>query len=182
MHATLTFLIRECAFITIESYWNVSILQFFLWFPHTVCLKEMIDEADRDGDGEVNQEEFLRIMKKTCLYWRKKEPLVVLLVMLLIQYIYFCPKILIIVLCHTFSFKTSFCWKSFSIWAQCLIRCQFIYCSFTWKSLVFAKNTKRKPSFRNAAYFYQYTDKNIQVYSQCLYQRSDKHFTFQCFY
>lgn len=31
-------------------------------------LQEMIDEADRDGDGEVNQEEFLRIMKKTCLY------------------------------------------------------------------------------------------------------------------
>ncbi|XP_055925122.1 uncharacterized protein LOC129957033 [Argiope bruennichi] len=31
-------------------------------------LREMIQEADRDGDGEVNQEEFLRIMKKTCLY------------------------------------------------------------------------------------------------------------------
>ncbi|XP_034453420.1 caltractin [Hippoglossus hippoglossus] len=31
-------------------------------------LREMIDEADRDGDGEVNQQEFLRIMKKTCLY------------------------------------------------------------------------------------------------------------------
>ncbi|GFT50130.1 centrin-1 [Nephila pilipes] len=31
-------------------------------------LREMITEADRDGDGEVNQEEFLRIMKKTCLY------------------------------------------------------------------------------------------------------------------
>ena len=30
--------------------------------------QEMIDEADRDGDGEVNQEEFLRIMKKTSLY------------------------------------------------------------------------------------------------------------------
>lgn len=29
----------------------------------------MIDEADRDGDGEVNQQEFLRIMKKTSLYW-----------------------------------------------------------------------------------------------------------------
>merc|ERR1712187_630814 len=26
-------------------------------------LQEMIDEADRDGDGEVNEEEFLRIMK-----------------------------------------------------------------------------------------------------------------------
>ena len=30
--------------------------------------KEMIDEADRDGDGEVSQDEFLRIMKKTSLY------------------------------------------------------------------------------------------------------------------
>merc|ERR1712014_571395 len=30
-------------------------------------LQEMIDEADRDGDGEVNEEEFLRIMKRlTC--------------------------------------------------------------------------------------------------------------------
>lgn len=31
-------------------------------------LQEMIDEADRDGDGEVNEEEFLRLMKKTALY------------------------------------------------------------------------------------------------------------------
>ena len=34
-------------------------------------LQEMINEADRDGDGEVNQLEFLRIMKKTSLYWIK---------------------------------------------------------------------------------------------------------------
>merc|ERR1712124_38051 len=32
-------------------------------------LQEMIDEADRDGDGEVNEEEFLRIMKKTNLFY-----------------------------------------------------------------------------------------------------------------
>ncbi|KAJ3054111.1 hypothetical protein HK097_002631 [Rhizophlyctis rosea] len=31
-------------------------------------LQEMIDEADRDGDGEINEDEFLRIMKKTNLY------------------------------------------------------------------------------------------------------------------
>lgn len=31
-------------------------------------LQEMIDEADRDGDGEISQEEFMRIMRKTCLY------------------------------------------------------------------------------------------------------------------
>merc|ERR1712012_312376 len=31
-------------------------------------LQEMIDEADRDGDGEINEPEFLRIMKKTGLY------------------------------------------------------------------------------------------------------------------
>merc|ERR1712050_615433 len=40
-------------------------------------LQEMIDEADRDGDGEVNEEEFLRIMKKTNLFcgpraWRQR--------------------------------------------------------------------------------------------------------------
>uniref|UniRef100_UPI0037E826BD uncharacterized protein cetn4 n=1 Tax=Semicossyphus pulcher TaxID=241346 RepID=UPI0037E826BD len=31
-------------------------------------LQEMIDEADRDGDGEVNEQEFLTIMRKTKLY------------------------------------------------------------------------------------------------------------------
>jgi len=29
----------------------------------------MVDEADRDGDGEINEEEFIRIMKKTNLFW-----------------------------------------------------------------------------------------------------------------
>ncbi|GAB5355350.1 hypothetical protein AAMO2058_000198200 [Amorphochlora amoebiformis] len=31
-------------------------------------LQEMIDEADRTNDGKVNEDEFLRIMKKTSLY------------------------------------------------------------------------------------------------------------------
>jgi centrin-1 len=31
-------------------------------------LQEMIDEADRDGDGEVSEEDFIRIMKKTNLF------------------------------------------------------------------------------------------------------------------
>jgi centrin-1 len=29
----------------------------------------MIDEADRDGDGEINEDEFMRIMRKTNLFW-----------------------------------------------------------------------------------------------------------------
>ncbi|XP_054497487.2 centrin-2 [Agelaius phoeniceus] len=31
-------------------------------------LQEMIDEADWDGDGQVSEQEFLRIMRKTGLY------------------------------------------------------------------------------------------------------------------
>ncbi|CCW71655.1 unnamed protein product [Phytomonas sp. Hart1] len=31
-------------------------------------LQEMIDEADRNGDGEIDEDEFLRLMKKTALY------------------------------------------------------------------------------------------------------------------
>lgn len=31
-------------------------------------LQEMLDEADRDGDGEINEEDFLRVMKKTTRY------------------------------------------------------------------------------------------------------------------
>jgi centrin-1 len=31
-------------------------------------LQEMIDEADRDGDGEIGEEDFIRIMKKSNLF------------------------------------------------------------------------------------------------------------------
>jgi centrin-1 len=31
-------------------------------------LQEMIDEADRDGDGEVSLDDFLRIMKRANMY------------------------------------------------------------------------------------------------------------------
>lgn len=35
--------------------------------------KEMIDGADRDGDGEVNEHEFLRMMKKTYQWFHLPE-------------------------------------------------------------------------------------------------------------
>ena len=66
-----------------------------------IILQEMIDEADRDADGEVNQDEFLRIMKKTSLYWailsesKTKEPDYVLFSIFVI----FVPS----VLCHGFA-------------------------------------------------------------------------------
>jgi centrin-1 len=31
-------------------------------------IQEMIDEADRDGDNAINEEEFMRIMRKTNLF------------------------------------------------------------------------------------------------------------------
>ncbi len=31
-------------------------------------LNEMIEEADRDGDGEIGEEDFVKIMKKTNLF------------------------------------------------------------------------------------------------------------------
>lgn len=31
-------------------------------------LHEMIQEADRDGDGEVNEEEFMRVMRKINIF------------------------------------------------------------------------------------------------------------------
>ena len=36
--------------------------------PCHTFTQEMIDEADKDGDGEVSEAEFLRIMKKTNMY------------------------------------------------------------------------------------------------------------------
>ena len=29
----------------------------------------MIEEADRDGDGEIGEDDFIRIMKKSNLFW-----------------------------------------------------------------------------------------------------------------
>merc|ERR1719169_374342 len=31
-------------------------------------LQQMLDDADRDGDGQLNEDEFLRMMKKLALY------------------------------------------------------------------------------------------------------------------
>jgi centrin-1 len=31
-------------------------------------MQEMIEEADRNGDGQIDEEEFYRIMKKTSLF------------------------------------------------------------------------------------------------------------------
>jgi len=36
-------------------------------------IQEMIDEADRDGDGEINEDEFMRIMRKTNLFWARQK-------------------------------------------------------------------------------------------------------------
>lgn len=51
--------------VGLGSFSSRSVLSHLLILP---SLQEMIDEADRDGDGEVNEQEFLRIMKKTNLY------------------------------------------------------------------------------------------------------------------
>ena len=45
------------------SMFNIPLVIIIIFF-----LQEMIDEADKDGDGEVNETEFLRIMKKTNMY------------------------------------------------------------------------------------------------------------------
>jgi Ca2+-binding EF-hand superfamily protein len=36
--------------------------------PTNAELAEMIEEADRDGDGEISEEEFQRVMKRVALY------------------------------------------------------------------------------------------------------------------
>lgn len=39
----------------------------YFMYLHFV-LQEMLGEADHDGDGKINEEEFSRVMKKTTLY------------------------------------------------------------------------------------------------------------------
>uniref|UniRef100_A0A8C6WB12 Centrin 4 n=1 Tax=Nannospalax galili TaxID=1026970 RepID=A0A8C6WB12_NANGA len=48
-----------------EGTGNICFEDFFAIMSVKV---EMFDEADRDGDGEINEEECLRMMKKTTLY------------------------------------------------------------------------------------------------------------------
>ena len=38
-------------------------------------LQAMIDEFDKDGDGEISENEFLAIMKQTSIYWALLTPL-----------------------------------------------------------------------------------------------------------
>lgn len=39
-----------------------------VWYSIAINFVEMIEEADRDGDGEISEDEFFKIMKKTNLY------------------------------------------------------------------------------------------------------------------
>jgi hypothetical protein len=47
--------------------WDSKQLGKQAWYLH-LCLQEMIEEADRNGDGQIDEEEFYRIMKKTSLF------------------------------------------------------------------------------------------------------------------
>lgn len=47
---------------------HVVVIQPSYLPPWSFCLQEMIDEADRNGDGQIDEEEFYRIMKKTSLF------------------------------------------------------------------------------------------------------------------
>lgn len=61
--------LKRSPFITYPSTCTTNHVLFNTDF-YCFCdsLQEMIDEADRDGDGEINEQEFLKIMKKTSLY------------------------------------------------------------------------------------------------------------------
>lgn len=114
-----------------------SIRPFCLNFPSCcVSVKEMIDEADRDGDGEVNQQEFLRIMKKTCLYWGKRGWFLrVMLLIYLLQTPYYCVVPYFSTLnkvCAVIFFTGR---NLFRTWAQRLVKCQIILLWVTWKNL-----------------------------------------------
>ena len=71
----LLFLILSQVEYVVNAFWKICFTSLMLVFKRNIsmvysyCFQEMIDEADRNGDGEVDEDEFLRIMKKTSLYW-----------------------------------------------------------------------------------------------------------------
>lgn len=58
----------EAVRITLQHAVSLSHTKLALSHIYPTHTQEMIDEADKDGDGEVSEAEFLRIMKKTNMY------------------------------------------------------------------------------------------------------------------
>lgn len=123
---------KNCRYASTKSH------ALHLHCPHSTStvffVQEMIDEADRDGDGEVNQQEFLRIMKKTCLYWRRSGEDVFPVWCCLYIYFYFQMSILWTSYCIVPLFSFSFFLKVTS----------FFTMQSQWKiNIRVAKNTTR---------------------------------------
>lgn len=142
----------------------------------------MIDEADRDGDGEVNQQEFLRIMKKTCLYWGKRGWFLRVMLLIYLLQTHYCVVPYISILNKVWAVIFSTERKLFRTWTQRLVKCQIILLWVTWKShITFAKKKKTKNRKRVLSCLECCIILTIQVNSQCLCQHGDKHSTFRCF-